>query len=411
MIARSLVFAITAGLVAAAPLAAQDVAVRAETLHTMEGAAIADGVVVIRGGKIAAVGPAATTPVPDGIEVLRAKVATPGLVDARSTVGLSGALNQPQDQDQVDRGAPVQPHLRAIDAFNPADPLVAWLRERGVTTVHTGHGTGILTSGETMVVKTWGRTADAAAVAPRAMIAANLGADSLNADKGPGTRSKQVALLRAALTAARTGEVSATVKKSRGAAEPADAGADKLDARVWRAVLRREVPLMITANRAQDIMSALRLKQEFNIDLVLDGGAESYLLLDEIKRAGVTVLLHPAMARHYGDMENASFATAAALRAADVPFALQSGYEAYVPKSRVVLWEAGWAAANGLSREAALASVTLDAARAIRQADRVGSLAVGKDGDVALFDGDPLEVTSHVTGVIIGGQVVSREAR
>jgi imidazolonepropionase-like amidohydrolase len=394
---------------AVAPLAAQDIAVRAETLHTMEGAAITDGVVIIRGGKIAAVGPAASTAIPAGLEVVRAAVATPGLVDARSTVGLSGALNQPQDQDQLDRGAPVQPHLRAIDAYNPADPLVAWLRERGVTTVHTGHGPGALTSGETMIAKTWGRTADAATIVPRAMIAAHLGADALSADKGPGTRPKQMALLRAALTAARAGEAPPAGKK--GAAAATDAGAEKLDARVWRAVLRREVPLMITANRAQDIMSALRLKKEFGIDLVLDGAAESYLLADELKAAGVTVLLHPAMARHFGDMENASFATPASLRTAGVPFALQSGYESYVPKARVVLWEAGWAAANGLPREAALAAVTIDAARAIRQANRVGSLAPGKDGDLALFDGDPLEVTSHVTAVIIDGQLVSREVR
>jgi imidazolonepropionase-like amidohydrolase len=394
-----------------AALAAQDVAVRAETLHTMEGPLIADGVVVIRGGKIAAVGPAATTAVPDGIEVIRAKVATPGLVDARSVVGLAGYMNQPHDQDQVDRGAPVQPHLRAIDGYNPDEPLVAWLRSFGVTTVHTGHGPGVLTSGQTMVVKTWGRTADEAAIVPRAMIAANLGPEALNADKGPGTRPKQMALLRAALTAARSGDTPAAAKKKPAAGEPADPGSDKLDLRVWREVLRREVPLMITAHRAQDIMSALRLKREFGIDLVIDGGAESYLVLDELKQAGVTVLLHPTMGRHYGDMENASFTTAAALRAAGIPFALQSGFESYVPKTRVVLWEAGWAAAHGLAPEHALAAVTIDAARAIGLDRRLGSLAAGKDGDVALFDGDPLEITSHVTGVVIDGKIVSREVR
>ena len=186
---------------------------------------------------------------------------------------------------------------------------------------------------------------------------------------------------------------------------------EKLDARVWKDVLARRVPLMITANRAQDIMSALRLKEEFDIDVVIDGGAESYLLIDELRDAGVTVILHPTMARHYGDMENASFATATNLRDAGIPFALQSGYEGYVPKTRVILWEAGWAAANGLAREAALGAITSDAARAIGVGDRVGSLKVGKDGDVVLFDGDPLEYTSHVTGVVIEGRVASREER
>ncbi len=387
-------------------LAAQDIAVRAETLHTMEGAAIADGVVVIRDGKIAAVGPAASTAIPDGLEVLTATVATPGFVDARTVVGLAGFMNQADDQDQLDTGSPLQPHLRAIDGYNPDEDLVDWLRGFGVTTIHTGHGPGAVVSGQTMVAKTWAKTADAAVIVPRAMIAANLGANALDREKGPGTRPKQIALLRSALTAART------PKPPRSGADKDDAETfEKLDARVWKDVLARRVPLMITANRAQDIMSALRLKEEFDIDVVIDGGAESYLLIDELRDAGVTVILHPTMARHYGDMENASFTTAAKLREAGIPFALQSGYEGYVPKTRVILWEAGWAAANGLTREAALGAITSDAARAIGVGDRVGSLKVGKDGDVVLFDGDPLEYTSHVTGVVIEGRVASREER
>ena len=408
-IAKSLAAALLATV--SVPLAAQDVAVRAETLHTMEGPAISDGVVVIRDGKIVAVGPASSIAIPEGVEVLSAKVATPGLVDARTVVGLAGYLNQFDDQDQLDSGAPLQPQLRAIDGYNPDEELVGWLRSLGVTTIHTGHGPGTVVSGQTMVAKTFAKTADAAAIVPRAMIAANLGPDAMDSEKGPGTRPKQIALLRAALTAARAGQVPDEAQKRRARDEENDAGANKLDVQVWRDVLARRVPLMVTANRAQDIMSALRLKEEFNIDVVIDGGAESYRLLDQLREAGVTVLLHPTMARHYGDMENASFATAATLREAGIPFALQSGYEAYVPKTRVVLWEAGWAAANGLAPEAALASITIDAARAIGVDERLGSLNVGKDGDVALFDGDPLEYTSHVTGVIIDGRVASRAVR
>ena len=442
-------------LVFSAPLAAQEIAVRAEQLHTMAGPVIEDGVVLVRGGKIVAVGPAATVRIPEGVEILTAKVATPGLVDARSVVGLSGYMNQPHDQDQLDRGAPVQPHLRAVDGYNPDEELVGWLRSLGVTTVHTGHGPGALVSGQTMIAKTWGRTADAATIVPRAMIAANLGPGALDAEKGPGTRPRQMALLRAALLAARTakpdkarertpggeGESRSERENEENAAEtakpdglPADpdtgtrrgeregrAGtraerdnedkAEKLEAQVWRAVLARQVPLLVTANRAQDIMSALRLKREFGINIVIDGGAESYLLLDHLREAKVTVILHPTMHRHYGDLENASFTTAARLRAAGIPFALQSGFEEYVPKTRVVLWEAGFAAAHGLAREDALRAVTIDAARAIGVADRLGSLEPGKDGDLALFDGDPLEYTSHVTAVVIDGRIASRVAR
>jgi imidazolonepropionase-like amidohydrolase len=113
------------------------------------------------------------------------------------------------------------------------------------------------------------------------------------------------------------------------------------------------------------------------------------------------------MQRANGDAENLSFETASVLRRAGVPFALQTGFEGYVPKTRVLLFEAAVAAANGLSFEEALASVTIDAARIIGVADRVGSLEAGKDGDVALYDGDPFEYTSHAIAVVVDGQVVS----
>jgi imidazolonepropionase-like amidohydrolase len=168
---------------------------------------------------------------------------------------------------------------------------------------------------------------------------------------------------------------------------------------------------MITADRAQDLANALRLRREFEIPLWLDSAAEAYLLVDEIKQAGVPVIIHPTMARATGERENLSFETAAKLVAAGIHVAMQSGYEGYVPKTRVVLFEAGRAAANGLSLEQALATITIDAARILGVDQRVGSLQVGKDGDVALYDGDPFEYTTHCTGVIINGRVVSRAAR
>lgn len=403
-------FAAAAALAVAisAPATAQDVAIRGAQVHTMAGPAIENGVVVIRGGKIAAVGPAATTPVPDGLEVIEAAVVTPGLVDARSVVGLSGFLNQPDDQDQLEESAPMQPQLRAIDAYNPDERLVAWLRGLGITTIHTGHGPGALVSGQTMVAKTVGNTADEAAIVPAAMVAANLGEWALaNGGKSPGTRAKQIALLRAALLAAKAPDTPAKggkdAKDGDGGSKPAG-----LDTQVLRDVLARKLPLMVTAHHAQDIMSALRLKEEFGIDLVIDGASEAYLLVDQLREANVRAILHPTMVRQYGELQNASFTTAGVLRAAGIPFALQSGFEGYVPKTRVVLWEAAIAAANGLAWQDALASVTIDAARIIGVGQRVGSLEVGKDGDVAMFDGDPFEYTSHVTGVVIDGKVVSR---
>ncbi|MEQ5786957.1 amidohydrolase family protein [Erythrobacter sp. NFXS35] len=400
--------AAASALVLAAGAQAQDIAIKGEQVHTMAGPVIENGVVVIDDGKIVAVGPAASTAIPAGFEVLEAKVVTPGLVDARSVVGLAGYLNQPHDQDQLDESAPVQPHLRAIDAYNPQEPLVEWLRGFGVTTVHTGHGPGALVSGQTMIAKTIGNTADAAAIVERAMVAANLGPMALTErGKSPGTRAKQMAMLRQALISAKQGDAA---KPAGGRSNDDKSNADKpptLETQVMRDVLAGKLPLLVTANRAQDIMSALRLKQEFGIDLVLDGASEAYLLTDEIKAAGVKVILHPPMTRQYGEFENASFTTGEAMRAAGIPFAYQSSYEGYVPKTRVVLFEAAIAAANGLSWNDALASVTIDAARIIGVGDRVGSLEIGKDGDVALFDGDPFEYTSHAVGVVIDGKVVS----
>lgn len=378
------------------------IAIRAERIYTSAGPVISDGVVLIVDGKIKAVGPAAGIKIPAGIPIRKAKVATPGLVDAHSTVGFSGLLNQPHDQDQLEGSAPIQPELRAGDAYNGRDPLVAWLRGLGVTTVHTGHGPGALISGQTFIVKTDALESSSALV-PEAMMAATLGdgARAKEPNKSPGTRAKQIAMLRGELIAAQDYEAKSN------APEKGKEPARNLRYDALLPVLHRDIPLLVTAHRAQDLLSVLRLASEFKLRIVLDGAAEVYLVLDEIKAAGTPVILHPTMARLFDEEENLSLETASKLREKGIPFALQSGYEAYVPKTRVVLWEAAMAAANGLGFEGALASITSSAAKILGIAGRVGSLEPGKDGDVALFDGDPFEWTSHCIGTVIDGQVVS----
>jgi imidazolonepropionase-like amidohydrolase len=386
-----------------ATLAGQSLAVRADLLHTAAGPPLKDGVVLIQDGRITAVGAAAEVKVPAGVPVRRAKVAIPGLVDGRATVGLAGLLNQPHDQDQLEGSAPVQPELRALDAYNGRDPLVAYLRSLGVTTVHTGHGPGALVSGQTFVVKTDAAEVTRGVLKSQAMVAATLGdgARAREAGKAPGTRAKQIAMLRAELVAAQ--EYARKAKEAEKGKEPAR----DLRKEALVQVLRRELPLLVTAHRAQDILSLLRLAREFDLAIVLDGGAEAYLVLDELKAAKVPVLLHPAMARAFGETENLSLETAAKLKAAGIPFAFQSGFEGYVPRTRVVLFEGAMAAANGLAFEAALEAITLAPARLLGLADRIGSLEKGKDGDVALFDGDPFEFTTRCVGTVIGGVVVS----
>jgi len=386
---------------------AGDLAVYGERVHPVSGPVIEGGVVLIRDGKIAAVGQRGVVAVPEGAGELRARVVTPGLVDARSVVGMSGLLNQNHDQEQLERSSPIQPELRAIDGFNARDELVGFVRSLGVTTLHTGHAPGALVSGQTMVVKTHGANVDEAVLVPMAMVAANLGGGGLSGkpDKAPGTRAKAVAMLRAELVKA--GEYA----RKREAVEVEKRPARDLRLEVLGKVLDRSVPLLMTVQRQTDIQAALRLADEFGIRLVLDGVADAAQVLGDIRRSGFPVIVHPTMSRPFGEMENLSLETASRVRAAGIPFALQSGYETYVPKTRVVLFEAAMAAANGLSFGDALEAVTLGAARILGVADRVGSLEVGKDADLALYDGDPFEHTTHCVGVIVNGVVTDSVPR
>ncbi|MBV9301990.1 MAG: hypothetical protein JOY53_07735, partial [Acidobacteriaceae bacterium] len=175
-----------------ASASAQNLAIQGETVYTMAGPPITNGVLLIEKGKITRVGPASQVTIPNGYETHSAKIVTPGLVDAHSTVGLTGYLNVPTDQDQLERSAAVQPELRAIDAYDPRERLIEWVRSFGVTTMNTGHSPGALVSGQTMVVKTRGNTVEEAVIVPAAMVAASLGNEGLaEKEKSPGTRGKE----------------------------------------------------------------------------------------------------------------------------------------------------------------------------------------------------------------------------
>lgn len=388
------------------PATAQ-VAIRGDIVHTMAGAPIRNGVILIDAqGRIERVGSSGQVTIPTGYRTMTAKVVTPGLIDAHTVVGLAGYLNQPHEQDQLDRTTAIQPALRAIDAYNAQEPLVEYLRGFGVTTAHTGHGPGALVSGQTMVVKTRGSTVSEAVIDSTAMLAMTLGPEvAENYNRRPGTRAKGVALVRSQLIKAQ--EYARKMKD----ADPAKRPARDLDLDMLSQLLNGDIPALITVQRVTEILAALRLKDEFGFKLVLDGAAEAYLVTGEIKRANVPVILHPTMARHSGTLSNATFETARKLKDAGITVALQSGFEGYVPKTRVVLFEAAMAAAYGLTFEQALATVTSDAARILGLERRVGSLEPGKDGDVVLFDGDPFEYTTHVCAVIIEGKVVSEVCR
>jgi imidazolonepropionase-like amidohydrolase len=388
-----------------APLAHAQLAVRGGIVYPVDGAPIEDGVVLVRDGKIERVGPASAVVIPDGYEVREAAVVTPGLVDAYGTVGLSGILNQPQDQDHLDTSEPIQPELRAIDAYDPTEDLVAWVLSFGTTTVHVGPSPGAPVGGQTAIFKTNAATVADGLVAEAPMVAFAVGPDIRRNFDSPGTRSKLIAGLREALM-----EAERYVEDMQ-AEDEAERPARDLRKEALARVLSGEAAALFEAHRAHDILTALRLADEFGLRMILSGGSEAYLVTDELKAAGVPVILHPTMMRAGGEAQNASYETAALLRDAGIPVAIQSGYEGYVPKTRVTLFEAAVAAAHGLGMEDALRAVTLDAAQILGVDDRVGSLTAGKDADLVLFDGDPFEYTSHVCTVVVDGEIAADECR
>ena len=153
---RAQITQVLAAIFLTSSFAAAQVAVKADVIHTVSGPSITNGVVVVTDGKIVAVGPASEVSIPAGHEVMEAKVLVPGFVDVRATVGLTGIYNadgQAHDQDMIERSAPIQPGLRAIDAYNPREELLDYVRSFGVTTIHTGHAPGALISGQTMILR------------------------------------------------------------------------------------------------------------------------------------------------------------------------------------------------------------------------------------------------------------------
>lgn len=381
----------------ATPSDAQNLAVKGETVYTMAGAPIQNGIVLVKDGKIERVGTQASVSVPNGYEVVEAKVLMPGLIDARTVVGLAGYLNQQHDQDQLDRSNAIQPELRAIDAYNAQEFLVGFLRSHGITTIHTGHGPGAVISGQTMIVKTHGETVADALVDSTTMLAVTLGSSVRSNFQSPGTRSKALAVLRQELFKAQEYARKRKAGENQARDLKMESLADLLDGKVTA---------MVAAHMANDIMTALRIQKEFGFKMVLDGAAEAYLVMDEIKASGVPVLIHPTMLRTSGDAQNATFETAGKVHAAGIPMAFQSSFEGYVPKTRVVLYEAAIAVANGLPHDAALRALTIEAAKILGIDNRVGSLVVGKDADLALYNGDPFEYLTSATNVIINGKLL-----
>jgi imidazolonepropionase-like amidohydrolase len=373
------------------------VVVIAGRVHTVHNGTITNGAVVVENGKIAAVlrEGAWNAGTVDGARVIRVAEVTPGLIDTHSVIGLTGAYNVPADQDQDEASDPNQADLRALDGFNPDEPLLEYLRQNGVTVIHAVPGRVNVIAGQTGVFRTAGRTAPAMALKFPAGLLVNLGETpkSTYPGKGPLTRMAVANLVRTAFAQARDGGDD----KKRNA---------KLEA--LKPFARGELPVYFSAHRADDILTGLRLADEFKLKPILDLATEGYLIADRIAAAKVPVVVHPTMQRAGSSMEtlNSQVANAAALADRGISVTIGTGYEGYVPKTRVLRYEAAMAAANGLGPERALRAVTLDAAELLGIADRFGSIEVGKAADLVLYDGDPFEHATHVTHTLIDGKVV-----
>ncbi len=376
--------------------AAGHLVIWAGRIHTAARGTIEDGFIAVVNGKITAVGARGDAQIPSDSQQISAREVTPGLIDAHSCVGLTGSLNIPADQDQDEASDPNQADLRAVDGFNPDEPLLEYLRQNGVTVVHAMPGRVNVIAGQTGVFRTYGRTAPQMALKFPAGLLVNLGETpkSTYPGKGPLTRMAVANLMRTAFSQAREG---GDDKKPR-----------NLKVEALKPFSRGELPVYISAHRADDILTGLRLADEFKLKPVLDLATEAYLIVDRVAEAKVPVVIHPTMQRAGSSMEtlNSQVANAAALADRGVTVTIGTGYEGYVPKTRVLRFEAAMAAVNGLGQERALRAITLDAAKLLGIADRFGSIEVGKVADLVLYDGDPFEHATHVTHTLIDGKVV-----
>lgn len=405
-------------LLAAAPLSAQSrpVVIRGGTVLPVSGPAIPNGVVVLRDGKIAAVG--ASVPIPTGAEIIDAtgQYVIPGLVDAASHIGIGATdLNEASD--------PVTPALRAWESYNPFGTFGAGqpgpLRDRealsgGVTTMYIAPADASLLGGQGAVVKTAGPSLEGVLVREPAAMDMTLGTPPKTAararNRDPYTRMAEVAMLRQTLIKAQE------YQRNRAAnpALPRDLGMESLGR-----MLRREFPARIQANAATDIRSALSLAEEFKFDLIIDGGAAAWEYRDALAARQVAVVLgqvsHPYVSNEeipdktdYPPVDERlpGRLTAAGVKTAVATFSRAFGSLAPSGTGKWLLVDAAIAAGYGMSEADVLKAVTLVPAEILGVANRLGSLEAGKDADVVLLDGPPLSVKTWVRKVWVGGELV-----
>ncbi|MBL9076761.1 MAG: amidohydrolase family protein [Planctomycetes bacterium] len=367
---------------------------------------IADGVLVVTGGRIAAVGDAAT-PVPDGAAIVdcRGRTITPGLIDASFRGGAAaGDLNEQGDE--------VTPHLRALDSLDPDDPALARARAAGVTAVHLMPGTRNVIGGLGCVVKTAGT--DPAAMLVKADVSLRIVMGSEPSAENRAIRGGRVDSIYYRRPTTRMGvvwetrrafhEAKQALELSLGATPaPPDRGRE-----VLQRVLRGDLTAYTTARSEQDIRTALRIAAEFGYRTVIDEAQDAWVVADELLAAQVTVLLGaPSAAQVQGsagrDGADPRYATAKLLADRGIPFVITTGTNTAALE---LVREAMFAARNGVAPAQAIDAVTIAPARLLGIADRTGSLAAGKDADFVVWSHDPLDPAAVAESVHIDGKPV-----
>lgn len=378
--------------------------IRNAKILTMAGHDYERGDILIEDGKIAAIGEGISSPSSTQIIEANGLWALPGFVDAHCHLGMWEDGMGFEGADGNEMTDPVTPHLRAIDAINPEDPCFREAREAGITTACTGPGSANVLGGQFAAVKTVGNRIDEmilkAPLALKAAFGENPKRVYSEKDKSPSTRMATAATLREALIAAQE------YLRKQGTDKQPDRNM-KMEALGW--VLQRKVPLKIHAHRADDILTAVRIAREFDIDFSIEHCTEGYRIIDHLKSDGVKVILGPLLSeRSKIELRNLTYEAPRIFEEAGVPFALMTDHPViplqYLPVT------AALAVREGLSERAALEAITINAARITGIDDRVGSLEVGKDADVVLFDGNPLDFRARTRHVFIDGKEVFRRS-
>lgn len=367
--------------------------------------AMADATLIITDGRIAAVG--ANLRPPAGAEVIDAKgaVVTPGLFAALSGLGLEELSLDDEANDRGTGDSGMSASLRAADAVNADSSVFAVSRAGGITrAVSSLDVGGGLFSGCAVLVSTSGGPNPIGKSCAAQM--ATLG--YAGAARSGDSRAAAIAKVRAALDDAR--DVAAAPLSYR--QRPVEERLPEADARALGPVLRREIPLLITANSASDIRRVIALAAEYNIRAVIVGGAEAHRVGRELAAAQIGVILNPI--RNLPDqfeMLGASLQAAGELERAGVTVAFYDDDIGYTHNLRLLPQLAGNAVANGMSYEGAIAAITINPARLHGMDTQLGSLTVGKFADVVIWSGDPLELSSRPTMVFIEGRPRSLENR